>query len=104
MRDAVLIIDLDNYTYEVEHRPDLFEKWLGGTGVAVQLMKEHINARADPLSPENVIVFATGPLTPAYPLASKTVALFKSPLTGNLARATLEGELPLQWLLLVTVQ
>ncbi|WP_456328726.1 aldehyde ferredoxin oxidoreductase N-terminal domain-containing protein [Archaeoglobus sp.] len=91
MRDAVLIIDLDNYTYEVEHRPDLFEKWLGGTGVAVQLMREHMNPKADPLSPENVIVFATGPFTPAYPLASKTVAMFKSPLTGNLGESHAGG-------------
>lgn len=91
MRDAVLIIDLDNYTYEIEHRPELFEKWLGGTGVAVQLMREHMNPKVDPLSPENVIVFATGPLTPAYPLASKTVAMFKSPLTGNLGESHAGG-------------
>jgi len=91
VRDAVLIIDLDNYTYEIEHRPELFEKWLGGTGVAVQLMREHMNPKVDPLSPENVIVFATGPLTPAYPLASKTVAMFKSPLTGNLGESHAGG-------------
>ncbi|AAB91151.1 aldehyde ferredoxin oxidoreductase family protein [Archaeoglobus fulgidus] len=91
MRDVVLVIDLNNYTYEVEHRPELFEKWLGGTGVAVQLMREHMDPKADPLSPENVIVFATGPLTPAYPLASKTVAMFKSPLTGNLGESHAGG-------------
>ncbi|WP_290597619.1 MULTISPECIES: aldehyde ferredoxin oxidoreductase family protein [unclassified Archaeoglobus] len=91
MRDAVLVIDLSNYSYEVEHRPDLFEKWIGGTGVAVQLLKEHMNPEADPLGEDNVIVFATGPFTPAYPLASKTVALFKSPLTGNLGESHAGG-------------
>jgi len=91
MRDSVLIINLDDYTYEIEHRPELFERWIGGTGVAVQLLKEHLKPEADPLSPDNVIVLAIGPFTPAYPLASKTVALFKSPLTGNLGESHAGG-------------
>ncbi len=91
MRSKVLKIDLSNYSYEVEDRSDLFEKWIGGTGVAVQLMKEEMDPKADPLSEENVIVFATGPFTPAYPLASKTVAMFKSPLTGNLGESHAGG-------------
>ncbi|WP_456469006.1 aldehyde ferredoxin oxidoreductase N-terminal domain-containing protein [Archaeoglobus sp.] len=91
MRDSVLIVDLNNYSYEIEQRPDLFEKWIGGTGVAVQLLKEYIDPKADPLSGDNVIVFATGPFTPAYPLASKTVAMFKSPLTGNLGESHAGG-------------
>ncbi len=91
MRSKVLIIDLNDYSYEIEDRSDLFEKWIGGVGVAVQLMKEEMDPKADPLSEENVIVFATGPLTPAYPLASKTVAMFKSPLTGNLGESHAGG-------------
>jgi len=91
MRDSVLIVDLNNYSYEIEQRPDLFEKWIGGTGVAVQLLKEYMDPKADPLSGDNVIVFATGPFTPAYPLASKTVAMFKSPLTGNLGESHAGG-------------
>ncbi len=91
MRSRVLKIDLSNYSYEIEDRSDLFENWIGGTGVAVQLMKEEMNPKADPLSENNVIVFATGPFTPAYPLASKTVAMFKSPLTGNLGESHAGG-------------
>jgi aldehyde:ferredoxin oxidoreductase len=91
MRSAVLKIDLSNYSYEIEDRSDLFEKWIGGVGVAVQLLKEELKPDADPLGEDNVIVFATGPLTPAYPLASKTVALFKSPLTGNLGESHAGG-------------
>ena len=87
----VLKIDLSKYRYEVEDRKDLFEEWIGGTGVAVQLLKEEMDLRADPLSEENVIVFAIGPFTPAYPLASKTVAMFKSPLTGNLGESHAGG-------------
>ncbi len=87
----VLKIDLSKYRYEIEDRKDLFEEWIGGTGVAVQLLKEEMDLKADPLSEENVIVFAVGPFTPAYPLASKTVAMFKSPLTGNLGESHAGG-------------
>ncbi len=91
MRSDVLYIDLSDYSYEIVDRSDLFEEWLGGVGVAVQLLKEELDAKADPLGEDNVIVFATGPLTPAYPLASKTVAMFKSPLTGNLGESHAGG-------------
>ncbi len=87
----VLYIDLSKYRYEIVNRKDLFEEWIGGVGVGIQLLKEELNTNADPLSEENVIVFAIGPFTPAYPLASKTVALFKSPLTGNLGESHAGG-------------
>lgn len=87
----VLEIDLSKYKYTIEDRRDLFEEWLGGVGVAVQLLKENMDLDADPLSDGNVIVFAVGPLTSAYPLASKTVALFKSPLTENLGESHAGG-------------
>ncbi|MDF2955439.1 aldehyde ferredoxin oxidoreductase N-terminal domain-containing protein [Candidatus Alkanophaga liquidiphilum] len=90
-RTKVLKIDLSKYKYEAEDRSELFEKWLGGVGVAIQLLREEIDVKADPLGEDNVIVFAIGPFTPAYPLASKTVALFKSPLTGNLGESHAGG-------------
>ncbi|MFP3910382.1 MAG: aldehyde ferredoxin oxidoreductase N-terminal domain-containing protein [Archaeoglobaceae archaeon] len=91
MNTRVLTIDLSKYTYEIENRKDLFDQWVGGIGVGVQLMKEELDPEADPLGPDNVIVFAVGPFTPAYPLASKTVALFKSPLTGNFGESHAGG-------------
>ncbi len=91
MRSKVLTIDLSRYKYEIEDRSDLFDEWIGGVGVGIQLLKEELDPKSDPLSEENVIVFATGPFTPAYPLASKTVALFKSPLTGNLGESHAGG-------------
>ena len=91
MRSKVLKIDLTTYRYEIEDRKDLFEEWIGGTGVATQLLREEMDPHADPLGEENVIVFAVGPFTPAYPLASKTVAMFKSPLTNNLGESHAGG-------------
>lgn len=86
----ILKIDLSNYSYEIEERTDL-EEWIGGTALAVKIMKEEMDPKVDPLSEDNVIVFAVGPFTPAYPLASKTVAMFKSPLTGNLGESHAGG-------------
>lgn len=81
--ERVLYIDLTHKKYEIVRRPDLFEEWIGGVGVATQLYKENIPKNADPLGPENAIIFAVGPFVGYYPMASKTVAVFKSPLTGN---------------------
>jgi len=91
MLTKVLYIDLSRYRYRIEDRKDLFEEWLGGTGVAVQLLKENMDPKADAFDEESAIVFAVGPLNAAYPLASKTVAMFKSPLTGNLGESHAGG-------------
>ncbi|MEM1537389.1 MAG: aldehyde ferredoxin oxidoreductase family protein [Candidatus Nezhaarchaeales archaeon] len=87
----VLTVDLTSRRFQIEEREDLFEKYLGGVGVAIQLLKEACPKGADPLGPDNVIVLAVGPLTGLFPLASKTVALFKSPLTGNLGESHAGG-------------
>ena len=87
----VLYIDLTKRRFWIEDRKDLFEKYLGGVGVATQLLLEECPKNADPLGPENPIIFAVGPLTGVYPLASKTVAMFKSPHTGNLGESHAGG-------------
>lgn len=87
----VLYIDLTRKAFWLESREDLFSKWLGGIGVATQLYKEEVPKNADPLSPENVVVFAVGPLTGVYPLASKTVAVFKSPLNNYFSESHAGG-------------
>ncbi|RLG46152.1 MAG: aldehyde:ferredoxin oxidoreductase, partial [Thermoproteota archaeon] len=87
----VLYIDLNRRTSWVEERDDLVEEWLGGIGLGIQLLKEENMTSVDPLSPENSIILAVGPFNAAYPLGSKTVALFKSPLTGNLGESYAGG-------------
>ncbi|MEJ2413388.1 MAG: aldehyde ferredoxin oxidoreductase N-terminal domain-containing protein, partial [Anaerolineales bacterium] len=87
----VLFIDLNKLSYHIEERPELFEDYLGGTGVGIRLLSEYCPAGADPLGPENPIIFVVGPLVGHYPLASKTAALFKSPHTGNLGESHAGG-------------
>jgi len=87
----VLHVDLTNKVYRVDRRQDLFERFIGGAGVASSLLAEECPAGCDPLGPENPIVLAVGPLTGLLPLASKTVAMFKSPHTGNLGESHCGG-------------
>lgn len=87
----VLYIDLSRRYFWVEDRSDLFEEFLGGSGVAIRLLLENCPANCDPLSGENPIILAVGPLTSLFPLASKTVAMFKSPHTGNLGESHCGG-------------
>jgi aldehyde:ferredoxin oxidoreductase len=87
----VLTVDLARRSFHVDERPDLFEQGLGGTGVAIRLLEEQCPQGADPLGPENPVVLAVGPLEGFFPLASKTVAMFKSPHTGNLGESHAGG-------------
>jgi len=87
----ILYIDLTKKKFWVEERSDLFEKFLGGTGVAIALLQENCSSDTEPLSPENPIIFAVGPLNGLFPIASKTVAMFKSPHTGNLGESHAGG-------------
>ena len=87
----VLYIDLSKRTFKVKRRDDIFERYLGGTGAAIKLLHEECPEGCDPHSPENPIIFAVGPLTALFPLASKTVAMFKSPHTGNLGESHCGG-------------
>jgi aldehyde:ferredoxin oxidoreductase len=60
------------------------------SGVAIGCCRKSAGG-PDPLGPDNPIVFAVGPLNGLYPLASKTVAMFKSPHTGNLGESHAGG-------------
>jgi aldehyde:ferredoxin oxidoreductase len=87
----VLYVDLSRRRFWVKERPDLFSKYFGGTGVAIQLLHEECPPNIHPFDSTNPIIFAVGQLNGLFPLASKTVAMFKSPLTGNLGESHCGG-------------
>jgi aldehyde:ferredoxin oxidoreductase len=87
----VLLVDLTRRSYNVEDRSDLFQFYIGGAGVGINLLRENCLKNTNPLGPDNPIIFAVGPLVGLYPLASKTVSMFKSPLTGNLGESHAGG-------------
>ena len=87
----VLYVDLTRKRFRIEQRQNLFDRYLGGAGVGAQLLQQSCPEGCDPLGPDNPIIFAVGPLTGLFPLASKTVAMFKSPHTGNLGESHCGG-------------
>jgi len=61
---------------------EMVEKYLGGRGLGARLLFDFLPAQTDPLSPENVLLFLTGPLTGSMVTgSSKFVVVTKSPLT-----------------------
>jgi aldehyde:ferredoxin oxidoreductase len=61
----------------------LARKYLGGVGINTKLLFKHTRKGIDPLGPDNVLLFGTGPLVGTFmPTASKTDVSAKSPITG----------------------
>jgi aldehyde:ferredoxin oxidoreductase len=93
MLSNVLYIDLETGEHNIRNRSDLFDKYIGGTGVATQLLLEECPPDTDPLSPEAPVIFSIGPLSAIFPCVSKVVAMFKSPMTGELGESHAGGRL-----------
>jgi len=67
-----------------EYDAEMARKFLGGRGFAVKILWDELKPGVDPLSPENRLIFAAGPLTGfALPSSGKLVVAAKSPLTGG---------------------
>jgi len=76
-----------------ELRIDLLKLYLGGTGYAARLMWDELPRALDPLSPENKLIAATGPLTGTLTPCSGSVEFcFKSPLTGIFGQSRAGGK------------
>jgi aldehyde:ferredoxin oxidoreductase len=61
---------------------DLAEQWVGGKGFAARLLYDLIPAGADPLGPDNALLFLPGPLTGSRAPAMRACVATKSPATG----------------------
>ncbi|TEU14293.1 MAG: aldehyde ferredoxin oxidoreductase, partial [Anaerolineales bacterium] len=89
----VLRVDLSSGTIEIEEpAADFYRRYLGGNGfVAYYLLKE-MPAGADPLGPDNLLIFAGGPMT-GIPIAGsgRNAVGAKSPLTNGYGEADVGG-------------
>ena len=79
-----LRVFLDTHESKIEEvRKELFANYLGGVGYGICILFEELPIGVDPLSPENMLVIATGPLTlHKIPGGGSTSLCFKSPLTN----------------------
>ncbi|MCE1245697.1 MAG: aldehyde:ferredoxin oxidoreductase [Firmicutes bacterium] len=93
MHRKILEIDLTTQQYRTYKDDDLFNEYLGGTGAATEILTRICKPEVDPFSPDNPIIFANGPFSNMFPVATKTAALFKSPHTGELGESHAGGRL-----------
>ena len=89
----ILRVNLTQGSTKVEELPaELNHLFLGGRGLASKFLFDEVNPQVEPLSPENKLIFMTGPLTGTGAIGGASyVVVTKSPLTGSIACSTTEG-------------
>ena len=95
----ILRIDLTSGRISVDEPEEAFyRRYLGGAGIVSYYLLKEIPAGIEPLSPENKLIFAMGPLT-GLPLAGATRDCVgaKSPLTGGYAKSESGGVWPMDF-------
>jgi len=71
---------------------DLAKKFIGGRGLGTYFLSKEIDPGVDPLSPENKLIIATGPLTGSRaPTSGRHMVITKSPLSGTIASSNSGG-------------
>jgi aldehyde:ferredoxin oxidoreductase len=82
--NQILNINVSDQSYHVATVDDsILEKYLGGKGLATYLLLKHNPSGVDPLSPENRLIFATGPVSGTAIWGSCRYGIYtKSPQTG----------------------
>jgi len=89
----MLVIDLT----EGKCLPETFEeslgrKYIGGVGFGIKLLCDRLAPQIGPLSPENHLIFSSGPLSSVNFLGSTGISVVtKSPLTGLIGDSDLRG-------------
>ncbi|MCH9766084.1 MAG: aldehyde ferredoxin oxidoreductase family protein [Alphaproteobacteria bacterium] len=83
----ILRINLTNGTIASEPlNMDWAQKYLGQRGLASKYLIDEIDPKVDPLSPDNKLIFATGPLTgTAASTGGRYSVITKGPLTNAIA-------------------
>ncbi|MFA4646820.1 aldehyde ferredoxin oxidoreductase [Pyrococcus kukulkanii] len=89
----ILRVNLSDGTIKEEKFDENFaKKWLGTRGFGIYYLLKEMDPKVDPFSPENKLIFATGPLTgTSAPTGGRYMVITKSPLTGYIAMANSGG-------------
>jgi aldehyde:ferredoxin oxidoreductase len=93
--NVLLDVDVTRRSFVVRQLDDdLLRRTLGGKGLATQLLLENNPPGVDPLSPENVVIFANGPLSGSRIWGSCRYGVYsKSPQTGFYSESYAGGTL-----------
>ncbi len=89
------ILDIDLTTLSYTTYPldtEMARLFVGGRGLGGRILWDLVGPQVDPLSPENVLIFTTGPLTgTGYQTSNRFSVSTKSPLTGTILDANAGG-------------
>ena len=94
----ILRINLSEQTAVEEPLPlETARDYIGGAGFGVKYLFDELKAGADPLGPENKLIFAAGPFSgTSIPCASRMAVAAKSPLTGAVGMSLSGGHFPVE--------
>jgi aldehyde:ferredoxin oxidoreductase len=93
---SILDVDLTNKTATRRTiSGDIYRQYPGGTALGAYLMLQEMKPGIDPLSPDNLLVFAVSPFT-GLPVSgtSRLTVTTKSPLTGGFGDSQGGGDFP----------
>ena len=95
-RGKILRVDLDggNVTSEALDQK-VASDFIGGRGFGIKVLLDELDAQCDPLSSDNIMVMAAGPLTgTSAPTGARYMVVTKSPLTGAVTCSNSGGFFP----------
>jgi aldehyde:ferredoxin oxidoreductase len=89
----ILFVDLTTGKMKEESPPEsLYRDFIGGIGLGARILYEHMKPKTNPLGPDNILGFVTGPLTGTpTPGSGRFMVVAKSPLTGAWADSNSGG-------------
>lgn len=72
--------------------PEFARDFIGGMGFGSKILYDEVGVDVEPLSPENIVIFAAGPLTGTHtPCSGRTEITTRSPLTGIIGTGNTGG-------------
>jgi len=91
--DKILEVDLSKHKWEEKSvSKETVKTYIGGKGVGTRLLFDIVKAKTDPLGPDNLLIFATGPVTGLnLSGGEKLGVIFKSPQTNIFGEAYCGG-------------
>lgn len=75
--------------------PAVAKDYIGGRGLGIYYLNKEVDPGCDPLSEDNLLIMATGPLTgTGAPTGARYMVMSKSPLTGAITCSNAGGQFP----------
>ena len=92
----ILTVDLSKKQVKEEPiKTEWVQKFIGGKGLGIRYLYDLVKPGTDPFSPDNVVIFMTGPLTGTVASTmSRLASITKSPLTGTMSDSYSGGYFP----------